>query len=71
MCVCVYISERAQTDYDLPLLVNNTASEIFVHKSRGVRSVEWIFIIGASAWRWLLLYVKLDKRFYSLLFKYE
>ena len=43
VCVCV------QTDYDLPPLVNNTASEIFVHISRAVRRIEWIFIIGASA----------------------
>jgi len=36
VCVCVHISEGVQTDYELLLLVNNTASEIFVHKSRAV-----------------------------------
>ena len=32
-------------------------------------SVDWIFINGAPAWRWLGDYVTLDKIFYSLLFE--
>ena len=32
-----------------------------------VRSVDWIFIVGATAWRWLGEYVTLDTTFYSLL----
>jgi len=26
---------------------------LFVHKSGAVRSVDWTFIIGVLAWRWL------------------
>jgi hypothetical protein len=50
-CVYMHISEWVQTDYELPLLQSNTASEIFVNKSRAVRSVDWLLIIGAPAWR--------------------
>ena len=32
-----------------------------------VRSVDWIFIVGATAWRWLGEYVALGRTFYSLL----
>jgi hypothetical protein len=38
---------------ELPLLQNNAASATFLHQSGPVRSVDWIFIIGAPAWRWL------------------
>ena len=34
-------------------------------------SVDWIFIIGAPAWRWLGENVALDRTFYSGLFKQE
>jgi len=37
--------------------------ETFSHKMGAVRSVDWIFIIGAQTWWWL------GKTFYSLLFK--
>jgi hypothetical protein len=37
--------------YALLLLPNNTASETFLHKLEAVRSVDWIFIIGAPAWQ--------------------
>jgi hypothetical protein len=37
--------------YELQLLSNNTASKIFLHKPGAVRSVAWIFNIGAPAWR--------------------
>ena len=36
---------------ELPLLRNNTASEIVLHKSGAVQSVDWIFIIMVTAWR--------------------
>jgi hypothetical protein len=45
-----HISDCEQTVYELPLLPNKTASEIFVHKSGAVRSVDWIFMKGAPAW---------------------
>jgi hypothetical protein len=57
--------------YILPLLTNSTASETFLHKSGAVRSVDWICITGAPAWRWLGEYVTLDKTSYSLLFQQE
>ena len=45
------------------------ASEKFLHKSEAVRSVDWIFIIVAPAWRWLGEYVTFDKLFHIILFK--
>jgi len=53
------------------LLPNNTAGETFLHKSGAVRRVDWIFIIGAPASRWLDEHVTLNKTFYNLLFKQE
>jgi len=50
VCVCVQ-SDCVETVYELPLLPNNTASEIFVRKSGAVRSIDGIFIIRAPAWR--------------------
>ena len=45
--MCIYVqSDCVETVYELPLLPNNTASEMFLHKSGAVRSVDWIFIIG-------------------------
>jgi hypothetical protein len=35
----------------VPLVPNNTASETFLCKSGAVRSVDWIFIFVAPAWR--------------------
>jgi hypothetical protein len=69
ICVYVYtyISERAQPVHELALLLNNTASETFLHKSGAVRIVDWIFINGVLAWRWLGKYVTLYKTFYNLL----
>jgi len=49
--IALHISNCVQNVYDLPLLTNNTASEMFSHKSGAVRSVDWISIIGAPAWR--------------------
>ena len=45
------ISDCIEIVYELPLLPNNTASEIFSHPSGELRSVDWIFITGAPAWR--------------------
>ena len=57
VCVCihtharVHITDGVEILYELPVLQNNTGSEIFLHKSGAVRSIDWIFIIGAPAWR--------------------
>ena len=48
-----------------------TLREKHVDTSGGVRSVNWIFIIGAPAWRGLGEYMTLDKTFYSLHFKQD
>jgi len=50
-CECIHMSDCVETVYELPLLPNSTASEISLHQSGEVRSVDWIFIIGAPAWR--------------------
>jgi len=59
----IHISYCVEIVYALTLLPNNKANESFLHKSGEVRSVDWIFIIGAQAWRWLSEYVILDKAF--------
>ena len=55
VCVCIYIymhiSNYAQIVCELPLLPNNTASEIFLHTMEAVRSVDCMFVIGVLAWR--------------------
>jgi len=72
MSIYIHIYDGVETVYELPLLPNNTASETFLHKSGAVRGVNWIVIIGAPAWRWLVEYVILHRTFYGLLFlKYE
>jgi hypothetical protein len=40
-----------------------------LYKSGAVWSVDWIFITGAPAWRWLGEYVTMDSTFYSLFFQ--
>ena len=67
----VYCEEHVETVYELPLLPNNTARATVLHKSVAARSADWIFITGASTWRWLGEYVTLDKTFYCLVFKQE
>ena len=42
MRIYIHISDCLDIVYELPLLPNNTASEIFLRKSGAVRSVEWI-----------------------------
>jgi len=70
---CVYIrihiSDCLETVFTLPLLPNDTASETLLQEPRAVRSVGWIFIIVAPAWRWLREYVPLDDTLCSLLSK--
>ena len=41
------------------------------HKSEALRSVDWIFIVGVPAWRWLGEYETSDTIFYDFLFKQE
>ena len=62
-CLYVHISDWVEIVYELPLLQNNPASEAFLHNSGAVRSVDLIFLTGASGWRWLGEYVALDKTF--------
>jgi hypothetical protein len=50
-CARLHISDCVETVYELPLLPNNTEGETFLHKSEAMRSIGWIFIIGAPAWR--------------------
>jgi len=57
------MSDFVESVYELPLLPNNVVSETFLHKSGAVRSVDWIFITGSSAWRWLGKYMTLYKIF--------
>ena len=68
--VCVYIYTHL-TPYRL--CMNYRCYQItqqwnILHKSGAVRSVDWIFIIGAPVWRWLGQYATLDRPFYSLPF---
>jgi len=49
--VHINISISIEIGYALPLLPNNTASEIFLYKSEAVQNVDRIFITGAPAWR--------------------
>ena len=69
MYVCIHISDCVENVYELPLLPNHTASETFLHKSEAVRIIDWVFITGALALRWLGEYVTLNKMFYNLIFK--
>ena len=41
-CAHIHISDCVQTAYELPLLPNNTATDIFLQISGAVRSVDWI-----------------------------
>jgi len=59
--VYIHIYDRLEIVYELRLLPT------FLHKSGAVRSVDWIFIIGVQAWRWLGECVMWTKRFTILL----
>jgi hypothetical protein len=69
MCVHTHthMSDCIQTVYEWPSLPNNTALKQFYTN----QSVDWIFIVGASAWRWLAEYVTLDRTFYRLLLQQQ
>ena len=51
MCIYIHITDCVKIVYELLLLANNTASEIFLHQVGAVLSVDWIFITRAPA-RW-------------------
>jgi hypothetical protein len=65
------ILDRTEALYELPLLPNNTVSDILLHKSGVVLRVDWIFVKEAPVWRWLREYMTLGKTFYNLLFQQE
>ena len=52
--VYIYLSYCAETVYELQLLPNKIVSEIFLHKSGVVHSVDWIFIKQMPACQWLV-----------------
>ena len=68
--MCIYTHICVQTVYELPLLHNNTAVKLFTQIG-AVRIVDWIFIVGAPAWRSLGQCVTSGWMFYSLLMKQE
>jgi hypothetical protein len=55
VCVCarvyIFISDGVEIVYKLQFLPSNIASETLLHKPGALRSVDWVFIIGAPAWR--------------------
>jgi hypothetical protein len=71
MYIYLYISDCVESVYELPLIPNNTASEIILHTLGALRSVDWICINGVPTWRWLGEYKTLDKMFYNFIFKQE
>ena len=71
ICAYIHACDCVKTAYELSLLPNNTACETFSLKSGAARSVDWIFIRKAPAWRWLGKYVILDKTFCKLLFSHD
>ena len=62
----MHIYDRGEIVYQLPSMQRK-----ILKRSGAVRSVDWIFITGAPAWRWLGEYVTLYRTFYSLLLKQE
>jgi len=44
-----HIPDCVSTVHESPFLPDNTASETFLHKSRAMRSADWIFIIKVPA----------------------
>jgi hypothetical protein len=64
-CIYIHIPDCIETEYELLLLPNDTACETFLHKSGVMCSVDWIFITGAPAWKWLGEYVTAGKTFYN------
>jgi hypothetical protein len=70
MYVCIYIWLRRDCVW-IPVATKQYRDWNVLQKSGAVRSVDWMFIIGAPAWRWLGEYVTLYKTFYDLVFKQE
>ena len=66
--VYIHIPDCVHTVYELPLLPNNTAGEIFLYKSRTVRSVERILITGAPALGRKCECVTLGKKLFKIYF---
>ena len=65
------MSDYVETVYELPLLLNNTASEKFFTQI-GSCAKCWLDVMtGVRIWRWLSEYVALEKKFYSLLSEQE
>jgi len=67
--IYTHILDNIETINELVFLPNNPASETLLHRSGAVGSVDWVFVIQVSAWRWSGEYVILDKTFDNLLFK--
>ena len=66
VCIYIYIHIWLHRDcIEVPLLTNNTCCKWnILHKSGAARSVDWIFIIVAPPWRWLVEYETQDEMFY-------
>jgi len=64
---CIHTSDCVERLYELQLLPNNTATEIFLHKLGAVGSVDWIFITRAPAYFMLLLCRQHFETIWSLL----
>ena len=75
MCVCVCVCIYTHlTPYRL--YINYRCHQITIQRNSftqigAVRSVGWIFIVGAPVWRLLGEYGILGRTFYSILFKRE
>jgi hypothetical protein len=70
-CVYTHISDCVQIVFELPLLRSKNKKWNIFTQIRAVRSVDWIFIVVAPAWRWQRQYMILGRSFYSLLLKHE
>ena len=66
ICVYIQISDCIETEHELLVLTNNTASGMFLHRLAVMRTGDCKFIIGAPAWRGLGWYVTLHT-FYNIL----
>jgi hypothetical protein len=74
VCVCVYKHTHIWVPTDCIWITVPTklyCSVTFLYKIGALRSVDWIFIIEAPAWRWLSQYVTLGRTFYNIIFKQE
>jgi hypothetical protein len=70
--MCIYTQIGLCTDCTWITVVTKIPLQWNVFTQIGaLRSVDWIFIVGAPVWRWLGEYVTLDRTFYVLLSKQE